>query len=374
MESAIFFSPKYKQLGVNLPNIHKKVKFCEHYYSTTDKGIIRELRDKIVMCDGCSYIELSGRNINSKRKLKILLQRMGGLGDILFTTPIAKYLKTLGHKVNYHMHFGYHEALQHNPYVDTVYVNDDLSKYRLPKGIPNLLGIEDVVEYDVPLPKRLTKEICQAHDKLIMFNGVIEANPLAEKEHAIDACFKWAGINPEGRDKKMIVNILDSEKEWALQDLHKRGYDVKKPFVSISPNASMAKNRSWPMEYMQELKQRLSRDYNVVYIHRGEGWSLRESMRIVSIMDCVVTVDTGLLHVAGALDKKIVALFGSFNPELRCGYFKDCHVICHNKKICGKFCFSHKDYCNKIGKERIYPPCLTAIKPEEVERKVREII
>ena len=374
MQSAIFFSPKYKQLGIYLPKLRKRIKFCEHYFSTLDKEIIHELRDKIVMQDGCDYIELSGRNINNKRKLKIMLQRMGGLGDILFTTPIAKYLKGLGHEVNYHIHFGYHEALENNPYIDTVYVNADVSKYKLPKGIPNLLNIEDMVEYDAVIPVQLTKDICQQHDKLIMFNGVIEHNPLAEKEHAIDVCYKWAGINPEGRDKKIIVNILDSEKEWAYNDLMKRGYDLKKPFVSISPNASMAKNRSWPMEYMQELRQRLSKDFNVVYIHRGEGWSLRESMRIISVMDCVVTVDTGLLHVAGALDKNIVALFGSFNPDLRCKYFNNCHVICHNNKTCKSFCFNHRDYCNKTGKERTYPPCSLIIKPEEVERKVREIV
>jgi len=88
-------------------------------------------------------------------------------------------------------------------------------------------------------------------------------------------------------------------------------------------------------------------------------------------MDCFVAVDSGLLHIAGALEKKLIPLFGPFNPDYRCRYFKNCHVLCGN--TCENFCFSHADYCNKLKQKEINPPCLKNIKPEQVERKIREI-
>ena len=96
-------------------------------------------------------------------------------------------------------------------------------------------------------------------------------------------------------------------------------------------------------------------------------------MRIVSQMDLMICTDTGLLHVAGALDRKVIALFGPFNPDYRCRYIKDCAILCHTEEVCGGFCFNHADKCNKFNIEKDHPPCMD-IKPEEVFQTVKEMI
>ena len=49
-----------------------------------------------------------------------------------------------------------------------------------------------------------------------------------------------------------------------------RGYNPKKKFIGIAPNASYAKNRSWPKAYADKLTERLTKYFNVVYLHRGQ--------------------------------------------------------------------------------------------------------
>lgn len=47
------------------------------------------------------------------------------------------------------------------------------------------------------------------------------------------------------------------------------------------------------------------------------GFSLREITAVISQCNVVVTPDTGWLHVAAALGRPVVGLFGSIDPELR---------------------------------------------------------
>ena len=111
------------------------------------------------------FVELTGPSSHNG-KHKYLLQRQGGIGDILFTTPLAKYLKELGHEVNYYLHFGYFEVLQHNPYIDEVFINRRIAKnLQLPAGFgQNLLGIEGF-EYRTKFPRHMNKERYAEHTR-----------------------------------------------------------------------------------------------------------------------------------------------------------------------------------------------------------------
>jgi hypothetical protein len=57
------------------------------------------------------------------------------------------------------------------------------------------------------------------------------------------------------------------------------------------------------------------------------GMSIREICSVIDALDVIVTPDTGWLHVAGALDKKLVTLFGSIDPKFRTGMYDSIDLV-----------------------------------------------
>jgi heptosyltransferase-2 len=113
--------------------------------------------------------------------------------------------------------------------------------------------------------------------------------------------------------------------------LHANGYYV------FAPGAEYGPAKRWPAQHFAELAGRLNApvvllgsahdaalcDEIVRLAHRGRAGSctslagrsgLQESLALVAGARAVVTNDSGLMHIAAALDTPQVALFGSSNP------------------------------------------------------------
>jgi heptosyltransferase-2 len=124
----------------------------------------------------------------------------------------------------------------------------------------------------------------------------------------------------------------------ALNTLQKLG--LAKPttkVLGLCPGAEYGEAKRWPAEYYAEVaRDALNKGWQVwlfgsdkdipvttainqltdnLCLNLGGKTKLGEAIDLMSLCDAVVSNDSGLMHVAAALDKKLVAIYGSSDPH-----------------------------------------------------------
>ena len=97
--------------------------------------------------------------------------------------------------------------------------------------------------------------------------------------------------------------------------------------------------------------------------------SISESIYILSKCICSIGVDTGMQHIADALGKRTVSIFGPTNPATHGAYSdKAVFVQCEDKLSC-QHCFGTDIYYECPDRK-----CLNSISAEQVFQKARDLI
>jgi heptosyltransferase-2 len=109
-----------------------------------------------------------------------------------------------------------------------------------------------------------------------------------------------------------------------------------KPVIALCPGAEFGASKRWPETYYAQTAQYLlDKNFNVWLMgslndkvitdhiqaltqHRCENLagrtSLSEAIDLLSLVSLVITNDSGLMHIAAALGKPLIALYGSTDP------------------------------------------------------------
>lgn len=110
-----------------------------------------------------------------------------------------------------------------------------------------------------------------------------------------------------------------------------------KPILALCPGAEFGPAKRWPPEYYAEVAaQKLAEGYEVwlfgspkeaeaaevIQQHTQQRCvnlvgktKLLDAVALMSLATAVVTNDSGLMHIAAALDKPLVAIYGSSSPQ-----------------------------------------------------------
>ncbi|HQN64216.1 MAG TPA: lipopolysaccharide heptosyltransferase II [Methylophilus sp.] len=125
------------------------------------------------------------------------------------------------------------------------------------------------------------------------------------------------------------------ETAWILASRHGI-LNNQSRILGLCPGAEYGEAKRWPAEYFAEVaKHAISQGWQVVLfgsekdvsvtshinqlaqghcVDLGGKTKLDEAIDIMSLCDTIVCNDSGLMHVAAALDKKLIAIFGSSDP------------------------------------------------------------
>jgi heptosyltransferase-2 len=123
------------------------------------------------------------------------------------------------------------------------------------------------------------------------------------------------------------------QRDWLLRVLK---LDTARPIVALLPGAEYGPAKRWPAEHFAWLARRLVKDGYAVWVFgsakekqlgdtivQGLGdeavnlcgrTRLVDAADLLSLAQCAVTNDSGLMHVAAAVGTRLIAIYGSSSP------------------------------------------------------------
>jgi heptosyltransferase-2 len=310
-------------------------KDCRYFFG--DKPC-RYHKQEGIKCDYCNYYE----NIS----FKILIIKLDAVGDVLRTTSILKPLKKKYPNcyIEWCTRRNAKELFYNNSLVDNVIVVEDDAFYRLKAEefdiVINLdnskissaiaTGAVGKEKVGFVLNKvgyvEATSTTAQQLLEMSAFDDVKKANYKSYQQIVYDILGLELPVNTP------IIQISDPIKA----SLSKKDFigKINKIKPTIGLNAGVGTkwpSKGWPLKRWNELLNKLNSDkYNLLLLggpeeleiitqlakehnnllDTGFDNSLLEFAAIIDLCDVVITADTLALHIATALEKKIIALFG----------------------------------------------------------------
>jgi heptosyltransferase-2 len=181
------------------------------------------------------------------------------------------------------------------------------------------------------------------------------------------------------------LQVDPSRIEQALQSLglgHPQG-----KLLSLCPGAEYGPAKRWPEEYYAEVaREKIAQGWSVwlfgsekdkdvaekIVGLAGEGCislagrtSLEDAIDLMSISDAVVSNDSGLMHVAAALDIPLVAVYGSSDPGFTPPLNKKARILTLGLD-CSP-CFKRECPLGHLN-------CLREMKPEKVLEQLQGMV
>jgi GT2 family glycosyltransferase/ADP-heptose:LPS heptosyltransferase len=269
----------------------------------------------------------------------ITVRRTAALGDVLSATVIAQRLHDLGYAVTFQTHPHCQALLKHVSNLDQV---------TSPNGY--------------------------AHVNL---DGAYETHPHRKRLHFRDAWFQKAqrDLAPlavdlgKPKNARPRITLSREQREMART----RFADVPRPVILICPASQYYNVRAVPDRVWEAAAKQINGSVFWIGLTPAPGGikdlSVRTMDSLVSVIagaDLLVTVDTGPMHIAAALDTKVLAIGQSSPPGLHLTDQNDWQLIEPPLDCLG----CQENVCPK---DRYLPPCQN-IDPDQIAASVNRMV
>jgi len=312
---------------------------------------------------------------------KILITRLGAIGDVVHTTVIQQAIKQKYPDCEIHFLTSAFIAplLENDQNLTKVYAFNNQKKddffYLLWMGF--LLRRE---KFDVIINLQNAFRNMFLHF-IAAPKQIVRRNP--NRVHAVDAFFNTAKdvFDDIEQPEDLKLTISDEVKNSISEKIK----DYPRPFVVINPggeNDNFRQGRIWSLTHWVSLSNKLTQKYGgTIFVvgssnekdyHKGligiaslvtytGELKLQESAALFGNADLFISGDSGPLHMASALDVNTVGLMGSTSkissgPYGSKGYsiepYYDC-ISC-GQKVCAR------------KQDEMYTPCMEALSPQQV--------
>jgi ADP-heptose:LPS heptosyltransferase len=290
-------------------------------------------------------------SLKKERRVTVLIKRgMGGYGDILFSTVIARELKALGKKcrVVYAVPDRYRCVLTNNPNIDAIYLHDN----PVPEGCSYSIDITDVEFRIEQIEMQKYGEIKSPRTKIYLNLIHSDSDNLKPDYFVMDEERLWA------------------ERLWKMPEKKKRILIVEK-----------GSNKLKVWKPIRSLGIKLANQHSVVISFEDDtSFTFRQAAALVSLADLVVSPDSGLSNLAGALNVPVLTLFSNRNGSVFSKMFKSMRPIQGKCSL-----FPKRNYCDFFtpclgsgphrAKENIrIPDCMTHLDLEQVLKVAKEML
>ncbi|MCQ2284125.1 MAG: glycosyltransferase family 9 protein [Bacteroidales bacterium] len=302
---------------------------------------------------------------------KILVIRLSSIGDIVLTTPVVRALKA--QLPNVELHFltkkANEQVVAYNPYIDKVQLYDGQEK----EILFNALKAE---KYDVVIDlqknhrsRQVVRQLKALHFSFSKVNFKkwmcvrLKLNFLPDV-HIVSRYFEAVRDLGVYNDQKGLDYFLPEDCGFDEDDLPMVCEDGYVAVVVAGQHATKRIPASKIVEIGSILHKPIillgGKDVAAVgeeivdelgdRAYNGCGkFSLHQSCYIVKQADCVITGDTGLMHVAAAFHKPTAVIWGNTIPEFGMYPYMPGHrELFRNFEVCPLACRP----CSKLGHKK----------------------
>ena len=329
---------------------------------------------------------------------RIVIRMPNWLGDAVMATPILKDVRSFYQ--NAHITVICHEAigdlLAHSPYVDTFLLFSQ-KKRKERKEIKRIIETLRAGLFDLGI--LLTNSFSSAwwffrgtirfsigyarHYRSPLLHIAAEPSVKEERQHQVITYKELLvplGIQISNSVPELFLN--NEEKEAAKVFVK----ETTRSLIGINPGAAYGTAKCWPRERFEALTKRLvDNGHTVIFfgdnqtqplvdaicshfpervINTAGKTNLRQLIALIDACSLFVTNDSGPMHIAAALKKPLIALFGS-TSDVKTGPYGAASGVIHKRVACSP--------CYK----RVCPidfRCMKQIEPEEVYEKICQMI
>ncbi len=374
-------------------------------------------QQRMALVDWAYLVGTATRNLLHLRRetrgpvRSILALCMGGIGNVLWFTPVLRSLRARHSRativVLVMQDRGTKQILEGSPYVDEC-ITVGWNPRAIPKGLARLLRLLRGRHFDmtvsthpgVGLGGRLLAYMIGApiragYEGLGSRFLLTVAAPLNRRQHVLETNLDLArAMGLEVADTSFDLPLEKQDRAFAIDFLRQKGVSARDTLVGIHPGTFPdLREKSWPPDQFAQLIDDLQRNAGVKVILFGgpqdevavrhilsyllgdppllaTDLTLRQMAALFQRCRLLITNDSGPLRVAEAVDTPAVALFGPTDPALVGPYGRrdGRYVVIRKGVPCGP-CYQYRRINCPYDTE-----CMRLITSEEVAEAARECL